>query len=521
MHFGIKMKKASKKNKVTFQPIIGLEIHIELNTKSKMFCGCRNDSTETRPNFNTCAICLGHPGTLPVINKRAVEMVVKTGLALSCEVNERSYFERKSYFYPDLPKGFQISQYRLPLCKNGSLQLLLNRKEKKVGIERIHLEEDTGKLIHPLGQNYSLVDFNRSGIPLMELVTHPNIQSGIEARKFCEELQLILRYLGVSNADMEKGQMRCEVNISLAPQTNKRKKLKLGTKVEIKNLNSFRSVERTIDYEIKRQSQIIQRGGGVIQETRGWDDTQGSTKTQRQKEEAHDYRYFPEPDLPIIQIKKTKSNKQSKEGIDIQKIKSEIPELPWQKRKRFEEEYQIPQKDIEVLIRNKELADYFEKVAEEIQFWMDDEKMPLDHKFFLLKLAVNYLITDLVGLMEKEKINFQDIKMTPENFAELVIILHKGEISSRVAKDILYKMVKIGIDPSHIIDEGKLKQVSDKKEIERIAFKIIEENKKAVEDYKKGKENSIQFLIGQMMKETKGKINPKEARRILQKYLDS
>ncbi|MDD3735293.1 MAG: Asp-tRNA(Asn)/Glu-tRNA(Gln) amidotransferase subunit GatB [Candidatus Pacebacteria bacterium] len=303
-----------------YKPIIGLEIHIELNTKSKMFCGCKNDSEEMRPNFNICPICLAHPGTLPVINKKAVEMVIKAGLALNCEINKTSYFERKSYFYPDLPKGFQISQYRLPLCKNGVFKLKINGKIKKIGINRIHLEEDTGKLIHPAGEDYSLIDFNRSSLPLMELVTNPDIRSGKEAKKFCEELQLILRYLEVSNADMEKGQMRCEVNISLLKDKNSKK---LGTKVEIKNLNSFRSVERAIDYEIKRQTNILKKSGKIVQETRGWNDIKGITISQREKEQAHDYRYFPEPDLPIIKIKKTKTNRdrQIKTEINLQKIK--------------------------------------------------------------------------------------------------------------------------------------------------------------------------------------------------------
>jgi len=501
-----------------YKPIIGLEIHIELNTKSKMFCGCKNDSEEMRPNFNICPICLAHPGTLPVINKKAVEMVIKAGLALNCEINKNTYFEKKSYYYPDLPKGFQISQYRLPLCKNGVFKLKINGKIKKIGINRIHLEEDTGKLIHPAGEDYSLIDFNRSSLPLMELVTNPDIRSGKEAKKFCEELQLILRYLEVSNADMEKGQMRCEVNISLLKDKNSKK---LGTKVEIKNLNSFRSVERAIDYEIKRQTNILKKSGKIVQETRGWNDIKGITISQREKEQAHDYRYFPEPDLPIIKIKKTKTNRdrQIKTEINLQKIKSEIPELPLEKRERFIKEYQIPEKDVDILVKNKELADYFEGVVEEIQLWINDERIPADYKFFLLKIGVNYLITDLLGLMEKEKLSFQDIKMTPENFAEMVVMLYKGEISSRVAKDTLVKMVKTGVDPSHIIDEGGLKQISDEKEIETIVSKIIKENQKAVDDYKKGKENSIQFLIGQVMRETKGKINPEQAKKIIKKYL--
>ncbi|MDD3735433.1 MAG: Asp-tRNA(Asn)/Glu-tRNA(Gln) amidotransferase subunit GatB, partial [Candidatus Pacebacteria bacterium] len=276
-----------------------------------------------------------------------------------------------------------------------------------------------------------------------------------------------------------------------------------------------------IDYEIKRQTNILKKSGKIVQETRGWNDIKGITISQREKEQAHDYRYFPEPDLPIIKIKKTKTNRdrQIKTEINLQKIKSEIPELPLEKRERFIKEYQIPEKDVDILVKNKELADYFEGVVEEIQLWINDERIPADYKFFLLKIGVNYLITDLLGLMEKEKLSFQDIKMTPENFAEMVIMLYKGEISSRVAKDTLVKMVKTGVDPSHIIDEGGLKQISDEKEIETIVSKIIKENQKAVDDYKKGKENSIQFLIGQVMRETKGKINPEQAKKIIKKYL--
>lgn len=274
-------------------PTIGLEIHAELKTKTKMFCDCRNDPKETRPNINICPICMGHPGTLPVINRRAVELVIKTGLALNCKINEETFFERKNYFYPDLPKGYQISQYQTPLCKDGYLEI----KNKKIRINRVHLEEDTGKLLHPKGADYSLVDFNRACVPLMELVTEPDISSAKEAGNFARELQLILRYLGASSADMEKGQMRVEVNISLS------KTDKLGTKVEIKNLNSINSVEKSIEFEIKRQAELLGRGEKIVQETRGWHDVRQETFSQREKEESHDYRYFPEPDLPPLKLK--------------------------------------------------------------------------------------------------------------------------------------------------------------------------------------------------------------------------
>ncbi len=303
-----------------YKPTIGLEIHAELKTKTKMFCDCKNDSKEKRPNINICQICMGHPGTLPVINKKAVELVIKTGLALNCEISEETFFERKNYFYPDLPKGYQISQFQVPLAKEGFLEIKTdnpNQPTKKIRIRRVHLEEDTGKLLHPEGADYSLVDFNRAGVPLMELVTEPDISSAKEAGNFARELQLILRYLDVSNADMEKGQMRVEVNISLNQKSKRAlagsrfttsKNQNLGTKVEIKNLNSIRAVEKAIEFEIKRQSELLDRGEKIIQETRGWHDIRQETFSQREKEESHDYRYFPEPDLPPLRFSNSSSN---------------------------------------------------------------------------------------------------------------------------------------------------------------------------------------------------------------------
>ncbi|MDP3995807.1 MAG: Asp-tRNA(Asn)/Glu-tRNA(Gln) amidotransferase subunit GatB, partial [bacterium] len=314
-----------------YQPTIGLEIHIELKTRTKMFCSCLNNPDEKKPNLNICPICMGHPGTLPVINEEAVTKVIKTGLAFNSEIPNHSKFDRKNYFYPDLPKGYQISQYDKPLCVGGYLEIPTDQGSlKRIRITRVHLEEDTGSLAHPEGENYSLVNFNRAGIPLMELVTEPDIASAYEAKKFAEDLHLIMHYLDVSDADMEKGQMRVEVNISLSE-----KKGELGTKAEIKNLNSFRSVERAIDYEIKRQKEILESGGKILQETRGWDDVKGITVSQREKEEAHDYRYLPEPDLPGLRF--------SKEFIG--KIKSEIPELPVARKNRLMQEYALTDKE--------------------------------------------------------------------------------------------------------------------------------------------------------------------------------
>ncbi|MFH1575831.1 MAG: Asp-tRNA(Asn)/Glu-tRNA(Gln) amidotransferase subunit GatB, partial [Candidatus Nealsonbacteria bacterium] len=344
---------------MNYQPTIGLEIHVELRTKSKMFCSCLNNPDEKHPNINICPICLGHPGTLPVINEEAVKKVIKTGLALNSRIPEHSKFDRKNYFYPDLPKGYQISQYDAPICQGGWLEVRppditilggrTSPNRKKINITRVHLEEDTGRLIHPKGTEYSLVDFNRAGVPLMELVTEPDITSAKEAKAFAEELRLILRYLRVSHADMEKGEMRVEVNISL------KNGKELGTKVEIKNLNSFRSVEYGIDYEIARQGKLLDAGKKVVQETRGWDAAKEVTVSQRIKESAHDYRYFPEPDLPPLQF----------EAEDIKKIKGEIPELPQLRRERFKEEYGLGFEETEMFVQNKELGEYFEKVVSE------------------------------------------------------------------------------------------------------------------------------------------------------------
>ncbi|MBI2052510.1 MAG: Asp-tRNA(Asn)/Glu-tRNA(Gln) amidotransferase subunit GatB [Candidatus Sungbacteria bacterium] len=499
-----------------YKPVIGLEIHAELNTKTKMFCGSLNDPNETKPNTNVCPVCLAHPGTLPVINIEAVHKVVKTGLALGARINELSWFERKNYFYPDLPKGYQISQYEKPFCDGGIMKLTGDREIK---IKRVHLEEDTGRLVHEAHnmkhETYvsgsmlrvsSFVDFNRAGVPLMELVTEPDIKSGAEAKEFGEELQLLFRYLNVSGADMEKGQLRIEANISLMPEGSE----KLGTKVEIKNLNSFRACERAIDYEIKRQTEVLDRGDKIVQETRGWNETEGHSFSQREKEESHDYRYFPEPDLPPVRLEKSQ----------IDYIKSELPELPALRRERFIREYGITAKDSEVFIVQKELGDYFEEVASELKEWLESQG-PADETVYsrLVKLSANYLITELQKLLSESKSGMSDLKISAEDFAELIVLIHQGKISSSAAQTILAEMFATGEDPSQILEDKNLVQVSDRDELVKTAQEIIAQNPKPVEDYKKGKLESLKFLVGQLMRATKGQANPQVGEKIIKELL--
>ena len=478
---------------MAYKPTIGLEVHVELNTKSKMFCPCKNDPLEKKPNFNICPVCTAQPGALPVANEEAVKKTIKAGLALNCRINLESKFDRKNYFYPDLPKGYQISQYDKPFAERGYLQVC----GKNIGITRIHLEEDTGKLIHD-GRD-SLVDFNRAGVPLMEMVTEPDLSSGKEARKFAQELQLIFRYLNISSADMEKGQMRVEVNISLS------KNNKLGTKVEIKNLNSFRSVEKAIDYEIARQSEILDDGEKIIQETRGWHDKKQITVSQRKKEEAYDYRYFPEPDLPALHFNQD----------FINKIKSEISELPWAKRIRLKEEYGLEDAVVENFVYNKDLGEYFEKAVSELLSWVSEE----ENKKKLIKLTANYVIGDFWALFDKAEIKELEKKVNPENFAELMKMIYKKEISSKIAKQLLLEMFKTGADPSNIIEEKNLSQMGNEKELEKIVKGIIAKSPKPVNDYKKGKQNALQFLAGQVMKETEGRAKPDVVQKLLKKFL--
>jgi len=483
---------------MAYKVTIGLEIHAELKTNSKMFCGCKNDPDEKRPNYNICPVCTAQPGSLPVANEEAIKKVIKTGLALNCKIAEDSKFDRKNYFYPDLPKGYQISQYDQPLCEGGYLEV----GGRKIRITRIHLEEDTGSLNHPEDADYSLVNLNRAGVPLMELVTEPDITSGKEAKEFAEELQRIFKYLGVSDADMEKGQMRVEVNISIS------KTEKFGTKVEIKNLNSFKVVEKAVDFEIKRQEEVLESGKKVVQETRGWHDKKEITFSQREKEEAHDYRYFPEPDLPPMHFT----------DEYIINIKSTMPELPQQKRERFEKEFGLEKASIEFFVTNKDLSEYFEKVVSEFEEWTPEQEDAEAHKK-VSKLVANYLISDMQGLLGGKEFVVAEFKITPENFAEFVKMIYKNEISSKVAKMVLAEMFSTGDDPSDIVDKNNWRQMSDNSELEKIIKEVIGKNPKAIEDYKAGKQNALQFLAGQTMAATKGTANPNMVRDLLVKLL--
>lgn len=509
---------------MNYKSVIGLEIHAELKTKTKMFCDSLNDPDEKHPNVNVCPICMGHPGTLPAINQEAVKKVIMAGLALNCKIAEDTFFERKNYFYPDLPKGYQITQYQRPLCQNGILEIpnlksqIPNNNQnsnlkKKIRITRIHLEEDAGRLYHVTDQDFSLVDYNRAGVPLMELVTEPDFETGLEVKKFAEELQLILRYLGVSDADMEKGLMRVEVNISLRDKEQEISD-KFGTKVEIKNLNSIKAASDSIDYEIKRQTKILEAGEKVIGETRGWDDSKKITVSQRSKEEAHDYRYFPEPDLPPLKFS----------PAQIEEIKDGLLELPGQRRERFKKIYNLPEADIEVFTVNKSLGDFFEHVASELlsfDKFSHLEKPPENEYPRLLKLAANYLITNFNRIIANVSAEPDDTKVTPEMFARLIIFIFHGQISSTVAVEVLRDMFETGASPDKIIEEKDLIQISGVSELQQLVDKVIENNNQAVNDYKKGKEASLKFLVGMVMRESGGRANPQIVEQVLRQRLSS
>lgn len=467
----------------TYYPIIGLEIHAELKTQAKMFCGCKNDPDESRQNINICPICMGHPGTLPVPNKEAIAHVMKVGYALGSAVADFTEFDRKNYFYPDIPKGYQISQYKYPIVAGGALN--------GVAITRIHLEEDTGLSKHDRG-NFTLVDYNRAGVPLMELVTEPVIHSAKEAGDFARELQLLLRTLGVSEANLEKGEMRVEPNISVSDDPNK-----WGTKVEVKNLNSFRSVERAIEHELARMIALYEAGRAdeIKQETRGWDENKQTTFSQRSKENAMDYRYFPDPDIPKFKLS---------ELFDTAALEQSLPELPTQKRTRYKKDYLLSDDLVEVLINDFDLAKYFEEITQKLT------------KPVYAVMVANYLVTDLVGLMKK------DSTLTypqSDHFAELIEMVAAEEITSRGAKDLLLALAKESASPKALAHSRGLLQENNADALKPVVEKVIAENEKIVSDYKGGKGAALQALVGMVMKETKGSANPALTAKLLSDLL--
>ena len=501
--------------------IIGMEIHAELKTKSKMFCTCPNGyELQEKPNENICPICLGQPGALPTINRQALEWTVLTGLALDSQIAKQTKFDRKNYFYPDLPKGYQISQYDLPLTSHGKLKI----GQKEIGITRIHLEEDTGSLNHVDGG--ALVDLSRAGTPLMELVTDPTIDSAKEAKEFCQMYQQILRYLEISDADMEKGQMRCEANVSIqeagkfvidGAEVKPLLDYKLNPKVEIKNINSFRAVERAIEFEVKRQTAALEAGEKLVQETRGWDESHQATFTQRVKETAADYRYFPEPDLPPIEI--------SDELIE--KLRADLPELPPQKLERFVNQYQLDEENAKIIVSDKHLAGYTEQVISEMTEWLGslpevegtEEEIWAREGKKMSKLIANWLINRLFTHLNEQGLTIQESKITPENFAEFLTLIYQNKINNLVAAQILEQMFNTGENPTAIMEEKGLGQIDDQGAIEAIVEKVIAENPKAVADFQAGKEASFKFLVGQVMREAKGKANPNLINDILNKKL--
>lgn len=525
------------KNSTEYQPVIGFEIHVQLKTKSKMFSSAPNNPDEKEPNRNIDEVVTGQPGTLPVANKEAIRLAAMVGLALNCTVDEWSKFDRKHYFYPDLPKGYQISQYDQPISKDGYLDIEVsnnqsnfakassdkfaissdevnqktkaNTRIKRIGITRAHLEEDAGKNIHPEGLSYSLVDYNRAGAPLLEIVTEPDLENGEDAKAFLTELRNVIRYLGASSCDMEKGTMRVEPNISVRkPGETTLPKYK----VEVKNINSIKFAQAAIDYEIARQIEILKEGGTPKQVTMGWDEKNGRTVEQRSKEEANDYRYFPDPDLPVLQFTKEY----------LEDLRNKMPELPAQKRARFLEEFGLPQADVENLINWKELAAYFEDVVSELGVWSAEDAHPAadGHLLQLIKQAANWILGEFSAQLNSKNLNPEDSKVTPENFAEMLVLIQKGKISGSAAKQVFKVMFEKGGEPDNIVSDLGLEQTSDEGAISAVIDKIIEANQKAVADYKAGQEKSFGFLVGQAMKELKGKGNPQVINELLKKKLE-
>ena len=474
-----------------YEVVIGLEVHAQMLTDTKIFCGC-STKFGSEPNTQTCPVCIGMPGVLPVLNKKALQFAIKTGLATDCRISSFSRFARKNYFYPDLPKGYQISQYELPVCEHGCIGIIVDGNVKKIGITRIHMEEDAGKNIHEGAGTYSFVDLNRAGVPLMEIVSEPDIRSPQEAVEYMKKLRAILRYLGVCDGNMEQGSLRCDANISvrLTNQTE------FGTRTELKNINSFRFVEKALEYEIKRQIKVIESGGRIVQETRLWDPNRGITESMRGKEEAHDYRYFPEPDLVPIVVEK--------EWID--EIKASLPELPDIKRDRFVTEYGLPETDADLLVSEKPLADWYEEAVK-----LGGQP----------KSIANWIMGDLMRLLNADNKIIEDCSLKPNQLVDMLRLMDNGTISGKIAKSVFEEMFTTGKDPEGIVKEKGLVQISDSGEIEKAVDDVISKYLKEAERYRAGEEKLMGFFVGQVMKVTKGKANPQMVNELLKQKLSS
>ncbi len=484
---------------IQYETVIGLEVHAQLLTRSKMFCPCSASYADSAPNTHVCPVCLAMPGVLPVINRRAVEMTIMTGLALNCGIPKQAKFDRKNYHYPDLMKGYQISEFDEPLCSSGWLEIEVDGHQRKLGITRVHLEEDTAKLLHvknPAGETYSLVDVNRSGVPLMEVVGEPDMRSPEEARAYLTKLRQILRYLDVCAGNMEEGNFRCDANISIRPVGS----TELMGKVEVKNMNSFRSVYRALRYEAERQREVLYSGGRIPQETRGWVDDQGITVSQRSKEFAHDYRYFPEPDLPPIVI--------DREWLE--EIRAHMPELPDAKRARLQAEYGLSGYDVTLLIESRAKADYFEAAL---------ALAPEGKQQQRAKAVANWINSELAGLLNARNMEISEAKITPEALSELIDLQEDGTISGKTAKGVFEEMFETGRRPKEIVEEAGLVQITASDEIGAAVERVLEQNVKAADDYRGGKDEALKFLVGQVMRETRGRANPETVNQILKEKL--
>ncbi len=473
-----------------FVPVIGLEVHAQLKTRTKIFCSC-STRFGAPPNTHVCPVCLGMPGVLPVLNQGVVEFAMRMALATECRIAPESRFARKNYFYPDLPKGYQISQYELPIAENGHVNITrADGSKKRIGITRIHMEEDAGKLIHEPDRALSMVDYNRTGVPLIEIVSEPDIASPEEAGAYLRQLRAILRYLGISDGNMEEGSFRCDANVSVRPENTEQ----LGTRTELKNLNSFKFVEKALAYEIKRQIGVLRENGTVVQETRLWDTARNRTVSMRGKEEAHDYRYFPDPDLVPLQI-------------DAQwqaRVQSELPELPDRRKERFMDQYALPAYDADVLTASRELADYFEACLEQVNN---------------AKLVSNWVMGNLLGLLNAEGKTIEQSPLTPDQLAELLKLVDEAVVSGKIAKSVFDEMVASGKPARAIVEEKGLVQVTDASAIESAVDAVIERCPDEVAAYKGGKKKLLGFFVGQVMKETRGKANPQMVNELLKKKL--